>query len=160
MNKTRIFLDVDGVINAQMPMGWGRLQNGHAKADGIEFRIRWAPNMVKGLFGMDAEIIWSTTWRQDAVNSLAPLIGYGADCDVLHPIFGETIFPSIDWKYPAILDYLHRNPGPAIWLDDEIEPEMVEYFSDRGWLAIPINSMIGISTVNAVTIDNYIKAHS
>lgn len=59
-------LDVDGVINANRP-GWGAApRRGYAYADGVQWRIRWAPALIGRIRGIHiaglAEVTWCTTW--------------------------------------------------------------------------------------------------
>jgi len=153
MNRTRLYLDVDGVLNAQMPMGWGRLGNGYARVDGVEYKIRWAPAMIDALRSLDVELVWCTTWRDNAKVSLAPLIGWGEHGRVLHP-WEEDVWPSIDWKFPAIQDDQKASPSRFIWIDDEIESKMRDAFHEA--LVIKTNDRIGISTAQMQDIRDYL----
>jgi len=134
---TRLYLDVDGVINAQMPYGWGKLAKGKAAG----WRIRWAPRMIDALAAMDVELVWTTTWRDEAVTELAPLIGWGGHGRVLHPLDGDLIWPSIDWKFDAVRADQIGNPSPYIWLDDELEAQHKRH----GGLVVTVPSVTGIS---------------
>ena len=135
--RTRLYLDVDGVINAQMPMDWGKLCNGHAGG----YSIRWAPRMVAELADLNVELVWTTTWRDEAVTELAPLIGWGEHGRVLHPAGGELIWPSIDWKFEAVLADQAASPSSFIWLDDELEAEHKRH----GGLVLTVPAALGIT---------------
>lgn len=155
--KTRLYLDVDGVINAQMPFGWGRLQNGHAHG----YKIRWAPNMVEALASLDVELVWATTWKQYAALEIAPLIGFGHAARHLVPPARGGAFAdeeyygwSIDWKFPAVQNDQQWSPSPFIWLDDELDVMHVEAFPDA--LVLPINSRVGITPTNIEQMREYV----
>lgn len=71
LNKPPIWLlDVDGVINASNP-GWHAAPHkGYAYANGREFKIRWAPALIRRIRDLHesgaVEIRWSTTWCDEA----------------------------------------------------------------------------------------------
>lgn len=166
--RVRIYQDVDGVLNAQMPYGWGRLQNGHAKTNGTEYRIRWAPNMVTQLDLLDADRVWATTWCEDAEASIRPLLGLSPAERVLMPLSGVVTFPSVDWKIEAIVEDQLANPSPFIWLEDEawdpftLDPELVpgKIASDLGGYVPLINSRLGITPKHMDEMQEYIALHS
>lgn len=60
-------LDVDGVLNAMSRPGWSAAPDQrYAHADGLRFRLRWAPALlaeVRDLIRSDAvEVRWATSW--------------------------------------------------------------------------------------------------
>jgi hypothetical protein len=64
-----LLLDVDGVLNASKA-GWGSApRNGYAACGGMEFKIRWSPEVVVRLQALAsaAEIRWATTWVGDTI---------------------------------------------------------------------------------------------
>jgi hypothetical protein len=164
MDKVRLYLDVDGVINAQMPFGWGRLQRQHVVADESTYRIRWAPRMVEALGALDLEIVWLTSWRQWGPLSIAPAIGLGADSRVLHPNGDpDAKTPqdnSIYWKIEQLEADQSASPSRFIWVDDEINDEpMIRLRAENlGGLAISANDLIGITPKNIEQMQEYINA--
>lgn len=157
--RVRLYLDVDGVINAQMPFGWGRLQNGHGKdSEGYEFRIRWAPRMIEELTKLDVDLVWTTTWRSAAETAIAPLTGLTLPSRVLHPLSGVTTFPSIHWKLEALIADQRESPSPFIWVDDEIGMRDMFVAEALNGLAISANPVIGISVANVEAMQRYIAA--
>ncbi|HYY11924.1 MAG TPA: hypothetical protein VE781_13380 [Kineosporiaceae bacterium] len=59
-------LDVDGVVNADRP-GWGGSpRSRQVAADGVLWRIRWAPALVERIRALHrsgrVEIRWASTW--------------------------------------------------------------------------------------------------
>lgn len=151
--KTRLYLDVDGVINAQMPFGWGRLQNGHAAG----YKIRWAPRMVEALAELDVDLCWATTWKQHAATEIGPLISFGEGArhliEIANP-YGDSYGWSIDWKFPAVIDDQYWKPSPFIWLDDEIEQKHIDQFPHA--LVLPINPRTGISPKDVEQMREYV----
>lgn len=161
-----LHLDIDGVINADMPQGWGKTAEGRAgvitgsggwSQSSGGFRIRWAPAMIKALSELPVELVWTTTWRDYAISEIAPLIDWGGHGDVMHPIGGELYWPSIDWKFEAMCweysDYSNR----FIWIDDEIEGVHEEWAKRHAGLAIAPNPTTGITKRNIEAIKAFIE---
>lgn len=153
---TRLFLDVDGVINAQQPEGWGRCKRQHAEG----YRITWAPKMISALFSLDMELTWATTWRDKAPASIAPLIGVGYDAAWLNPSDETCMMDwSIYWKFDAMkaeLEFERLTDG-FVWVDDEITAEHVEWAEENGGLAISPSHLTGISPKNIEEIEEYLN---
>lgn len=162
--RVRIYQDVDGVINAHMPYGWGRLSNGAAGPPGAQFRIRWAPHMVEALDALDADRVWTTTWCDAAEDHIRPLVGLSPAQRVLMPLSGQVTFPSVDWKIESIVEDQLTNPGPFIWLDDEawdpfiLDPELVpgKIASDLGGYVPMIDPRLGITPKHMEEMQAYI----
>lgn len=60
-------LDVDGVLNASSKPGWhAPPARRYAYADGIEFKMRWAPSLIDAIVDLHrsgtVEIRWATSW--------------------------------------------------------------------------------------------------
>jgi hypothetical protein len=121
MEKTRLYLDVDGVLNASFPdQNWGVRNFGQASAGDAVWGIVWAPELITALAELDVELVWTTTWRDDDKSGLADLLGWGHHGRVLHPS-AENIWPSIDWKFEAVINDQLASPGRFIWVDDELD---------------------------------------
>lgn len=161
---TYLYLDVDGVINAKMPYGWGRLDNKHVPAAGASYRIRWAPNMVSALAEMDLEVVWATSWQQWAPSALAEVIGFGAGAPYLEDPPGwweeETDDrQSMEWKRDAVYQHQLEHPGPFIWVDNEIGESEILLAESIGGLAIATNERLGITPQQLITMKRYIEEH-
>lgn len=117
---TVIFLDVDGVIN-HLPSGerWNHMPPGMTTRRVRGFRIRWPewmPSLVQYLVA-NHDVVWLTTWREEANIHLAPLLGIDP-LPVIDDGTGERI---VDWKAPtaapiaqAFLDAGKR----VVWVED------------------------------------------
>lgn len=167
MTKTvRIYLDVDGVINASLsgsPQHWGANRTGVALADGYEYQIDWAPDMIAELADIEnVEIVWTTTWRNDAPGAISPLIGAWGDARVLHPKRDPEQptprEPSIYWKATAIFEEQAEEPGPFIHIDDEIShyPQWKSMGEALGGLLISPNPHYGITKKHIEAIKEYV----
>lgn len=157
----RCYQDVDGVINAQMPFGWGKTDEGVAVAEGQRYRIRWAPRMTEALDSLPLTRVWTTTWRDDAEdeeNGIARLVGWERGSRVLQPIGGELYWPSIHWKYDAVVAEQKADPSRFVWLDDEISMTTSEHIArDFNGYAPVINPRLGITPKHMQGIVNYIN---
>lgn len=146
--KPRLYLDVDGVLNASHAArrwrtedeapdsGYGRgfatsyENNGQGElavgwsdyrvAKEQTYRITWSTKLIEALKSLDVEIVWCTTWCDDANRSVGPLVGLGGDHRVLYPRGGVVTFPSIYWKSEAVCADQEESPSPFIWIDDEV----------------------------------------
>lgn len=114
----RIFLDVDGVLNAcchpdDLPDGqWNDFQ----VASCMGFRILYSPRMGDALRGLGAEIIWLTTWQDHANQWISPLFGWPHFEVIRRP---ERYQEQGWWKSELLQAYVAENPGPFVWIDDD-----------------------------------------
>lgn len=117
---TVVFLDVDGVVNHLMAADrWNRLPPGMTTRKVRGFDIRWPewmPSMIQFLVD-NHEVVWLTTWRDEANTHLAPLLGIKA----LPVIDDGDIERAVDWKAPtaapiarALIDAGKR----VVWIED------------------------------------------
>lgn len=81
-DRPLLLLDVDGVLNAlgwPLPDVWPQWRAGTASADGRDYPIAWAPEVVRRLVEWHeagrVEVQWLTTWGHAANRSLRHLLG-------------------------------------------------------------------------------------
>lgn len=127
--KVRIYIDVDGVINAfTTKPAWGE----PPRQDRI---LGYVITHHKGLIDSlneiaendHVEFVWLTTWQNHAVTDLAPVVGLDGPWRALtsencRPTgyigFQNTAYW---WKLDSIIEDLHENPvDKFIWIDDEL----------------------------------------
>ncbi|MFJ6793423.1 HAD domain-containing protein [Streptomyces sp. NPDC091268] len=121
-----LFLDVDGPL---IPFGGHRHPTyGPPGAHAHPLLSRVDPGLGPRLAALPCELVWATTWMQDANASVAPLLG-------LPPL------PVVDWPEPSAEDgaggthwktrtLVALAAGRAFaWVDDEITG------ADRAWVA-------------------------
>ncbi len=154
----RLFLDVDGVINASQPHSlWGKTKEGVAHG----YLIRWAPAMIEALFDIPMSLTWATTWRSHAPAEIAPLIGHGSEAEWLNPSDETRMMDwSIHWKFDAMKAELEfeRLTNAFVWIDDEITYDHERWAAQNGGLAIAPNSRTGISPKDIARIEAYLEA--
>jgi hypothetical protein len=140
--RPRLYLDVDGVLNAYYKGLWGSEQL-VGSAGVPSWSIHWNPDMVSALAALiteyDVELVWCTTWREDAPVEIGGLLGFGQDARVLHPLDGRTTFPSIEWKREAVLAEQILDPSLVIWVDDEIDDAVLAVWEENDYSGLLIN---------------------
>lgn len=132
MFKARVYLDVDGVLNASNPqfdtvssfvfndnLGGGLV---------IKRDFTFSPNLVAALDAMflkyNVELVWLSTWNDDLkVLRLAKNFGGLPNGRVLHCVLpwhrNPTLREWTAWKAKAILDDQRGDETPFVWADDE-----------------------------------------
>ena len=124
MTRIAVLLDVGGVLNRIPPIDRTPVEANEFQDFRLTarqgFPISYSPEMGRRLAGLDADIIWLTTWEAgDLVNKeIAPLFGWG-------PL---PVIPRADhdnrgswwWKSSAAEEFLLADPRPYVWLDDDL----------------------------------------
>lgn len=120
----RLYLDVDGVINAGYP-GWTTTREARVGNRHGNWLIRWSPQLLEELATLDVDLVWCTTWTHDASNNLSDALDFefGKGKRWLQRLDGEDQFPSIIWKDAAILRDQEADSSPYIWVDDELRKQ-------------------------------------
>ncbi|MET7287722.1 HAD domain-containing protein [Streptomyces sp. NPDC005573] len=126
-----LFLDVDGPL---IPFGADRAYPvyGHGVAavrDCAESVLlnRVDPALGRRLAALGCELVWATTWMEDANDCLAPWLGLPPLPVVQWPDEDEP--PGLlHWKTRPLVAWAAGRP--FIWVDDEITE------ADRAWVAV------------------------
>ena len=128
--RPRLFLDIDGVVNAPRP-GWPEtttftVSDHRGAGYVINYSITVAPAMVAEIDRLradhDLELVILSTWLEnpamvaDLTRALGALRG-GRLLTAPRPKLSGWRPPT--WKRDAVLGDLDRKPGPFIWADDE-----------------------------------------
>jgi len=135
---TRIYLDVDGVLNAfpaandkVMVTEWPLFESTYVEVGFNSYKITIARGLIEALGNLsardDVEIVWLTTWREAAVNALCPAFDIpGTNWTVVtdgEPVEGyQRRFSDYSWwwKAQAMATHLDANPvDQVVWLDDD-----------------------------------------
>ncbi|MFC8062769.1 HAD domain-containing protein [Streptomyces sp. NPDC057293] len=123
-----LFLDVDGPL---IPFGssHGRAQvSVAAPAEGHPLLGRLDPGIGQRLTALGCDLVWATTWGEDANAIVAPRIGLPRLPVVPWPADGDVAGPrGLHWKTPHLVEWAGRRP--FVWVDDEIGD------MDRLWVA-------------------------
>lgn len=152
--RCRIFLDVDGVLNAVTkkpdPSQWPEWRD----AECMGFTIRYAPEVGRRLGALAAlpgvELRWLTTWEHDANEWIAPLFDWPKALvmerhDIEAHRSGLLVATSGWWKFDEVKALHEEDPVPFVWIDDDLG------FADCGatdWLrTLDKGTWCGIRTV-------------
>ena len=132
MTKTIVYIDVDGVINSFRKSFEGTGWTGQWKLETIiGYKIHWYTELVDSINELskreDVEFKWLTTWQDQAVTELCPVLGIeGQYWDVLRAEDQDDLFDLSNgwWKLRAIIkDYVTYSPDKVVWIDDDIKYE-------------------------------------
>ncbi len=127
--RPRLYLDVDGVLNAEAPR-FDDVQTvvvtvDHGAGYQTQYQITWSPTVVRGLEALredfDLELTWLTTWlgSKTMIDDLVAAVGgLTGGRRLVMPPRKLSGYISADWKREAILADLARDPVPYIWADD------------------------------------------
>jgi len=124
-----LFLDVDGplVPFCEDPQRARR----HATPDSRLNRL--SPKLGLRLAALPCELVWATTWEDDANTEIAPRLGLPALPVVTWPESSgherEDLWLGLCWKTRTLVDW--AGGRPFAWVDDEITD------ADRDW--VPAN---------------------
>ncbi|MFE9021951.1 HAD domain-containing protein [Streptomyces sp. NPDC007808] len=131
-----VFLDVDGTL---VPFGadrpYPRYEPAHPLPESADHPLlsRVDPGLgarLAGLAGLGCELVWATTWLDDANACLAPWLGLPALPVVDWPDEGGEpgLWPrGLHWKTRPLVAWAAGRP--FVWVDDEISG------TDRAWVA-------------------------
>ncbi|MFF0449624.1 HAD domain-containing protein [Streptomyces sp. NPDC004609] len=130
-----LFLDVDGPLipfgaePQQYPTYATGLDLCEADANPLLTRIN--PEHGPRLAALPCEVVWATTWMDDANECIAPLIGLPRVAVVVWPepsdIDEQDEREGLHWKTRALVEWAAGRS--FIWVDDEVTD------TDRTWVA-------------------------
>ena len=183
-NRVRLYQDIDCCLNAshnarpwrdkENPEDLGGYERGFAAVRhddrgvfvgaqyAMRYKMEWNSRLIAALNELDVDWVWATTWREDA-RGVGSLMGLTPRNErVLHPISGQTTFPSIEWKWAAILQEQELDPSPFIAVDDEWDDVTVfmrEALESLGGLLISPDPNLGITPADVQKMRKYIETH-
>lgn len=130
MAKTRMYLDFDGVINADKPPFDDVVTFTHPSRVNPDkgFVIRYSPTMVAALRDLilthDVDLVWLTTWNENSdIHGVMATVGDFPTGRVIDVIINRDDWDTnrlwTKWKADAIIADLADTDAPFIWVDDE-----------------------------------------
>ena len=155
----RLYMDVDGVVNAwYADRAWGL---GMESDDVCAYVLAWSSKMVRRLGSLlesgELELVWLSGWGKDSL-FVAEAVGWGFKGRVLGPLGGELTFPSAYWKAEALWEDLAGYEGYWAWFDSGLSEiamlsEYAEIFdADRGYVPA-INGDVGITPEMLISLE-------
>lgn len=181
--KPVIFLDIDGVINVIPPRKGNPENLPHLKVwnewktvEILTYPITYSPELIAHLnrISKKAEIVWLTTWREQAVKDFAPVVGLDV-FRFIDPKGSEYPWGSMSsfngvipemrwWKLNGVLEHMDAIGTPFVWLDDDLRSQTKKYVkklaeecSIPSLMFIPFDSK-GIEPDHIARIDEFIDA--
>ncbi|MFE0331709.1 HAD domain-containing protein [Streptomyces sp. NPDC058960] len=127
-----LFLDVDGPL---IPFGSssGRMEAPASDSlmsfdQGNPLLERLDPGLGPRLMALDCQLVWASTWMEDANEAIAPRLGLPGLPVVEWPdAYADDSPRALHWKTRHLVEWANRRP--FIWVDDEISD------MDRLWVA-------------------------
>ncbi|MFG3516628.1 MULTISPECIES: HAD domain-containing protein [Streptomyces] len=115
-----LFLDVDGPL---IPFGGPDPYPLYGPPAPHPLLSRLDPALGPRLLALGCDLVWATTWGEDANTVVGPWLGL-PPLPLLDPRDDPPV-PGVHWKTRPVLS---RAAGrPFVWLDDEITPADREY---------------------------------
>lgn len=143
--KPVLFLDIDGVINV-IPRNRGninklphlRVWDEWKTVEILTYPITYSPQLIAHLnrISKKVEIVWLTTWREQAIKDFAPVVGLDAFRHIdprgsEYPWGSQLSFAGPTdlrwWKLNGVLDELNSVGRPFIWIDDDLRSPTKKY---------------------------------
>ncbi|WP_199829480.1 hypothetical protein [Streptomyces sp. MMG1121] len=165
MSRPLLFLDVDGPLNPyaaqaeRRPEGYTtiRVPIGYRRP----LRVWLNPEHGPALLGLGYELVWATSWMEEANVWIAPVVGLPADLPYVD--FGGGLFAErpdgVHWKTEAIVAYAG---GRAFaWVDDEQSPADTLYVKARHpgpALLHHVNPRIGLRAADFAALAEFAAA--
>jgi hypothetical protein len=162
-----LFLDVDGVLNPEdddgLPAAWQGTWRCMHSPSGI--RVWLSSSQASALRRLPVEIVWATTWchSPDDLEWLCEELGfpYGMPRLTWRP-YEDTSGESCG-KRPGIERFLAGTTRPAVWLDDQIGPDDLDFVERRRQVA-PIEAFVpksreGVDEDTVAAIAAFLERH-
>jgi len=164
-----LFLDVDGPLlpfgatREELPDGYPSYDSGRAPSE-VEAHpliARINPEHGPRLLALPCELVWATTWMDDANDCIAPWLGLPRLPVVNWPdITDDRPRDGLHWKTRSLLDWA---AGRAFaWIDDEMTDR------DRTWIAAHhpgpallhhVDPRSGLTDHDFVALDRWLRSH-
>lgn len=124
--KPLFLIDVDGVLN---PFAARVCPQGFSEHRLAGFRVWLSTRHGEWLKALaaDFDLVWATTWEQQANDLIGPAIGL---TERLPVISMAKVGPGPTWKLPAVEVYVGSRP--FAWLEDDLFNDARSWAKDRG----------------------------
>lgn len=160
--RTRVFLDFDGVLNPETKQPPGPIADWQVSTV-VGVTITWSPTVARffGQLAGRAEVLWLTTWGEDAQIHLEPLMGL--------PRLGLAGKDELDapwrwWKHDVVSTLWETDRRSFVWIDDDLPvfSEALDWViglpGDQA-LAIAPDPAAGLTPEHLTRIDRFVELH-
>lgn len=171
----RIFLDVDGVINAvpadhsRLMHLWGDIKDFKVKMPTFKYplQITFAQGVIdflNQLIEEGHEVLWLTTWEERANTWICPNVGLKKL--KLAGEYNLCFNNKLWWKHEIVKNLWENDPVPFVWLDDDLGATLLDGGdSALEWaknlaehcLAVAPDTRVGLTPANLDQISEFIK---
>jgi hypothetical protein len=154
-NTPIMLLDVDGPLNPyaakanKRPEGYTVHRMTPTGWEDNPLHVWLNHSMGAQLKSLGYEIIWATTWAEDANEWISPNVGLPTDLECIEwgPHGAEIEQPGLRklyWKTPQIAAWMHEHypDRPFIWVDDEA------FKKDEKYLKSKLGQPLKVFTIN------------
>jgi hypothetical protein len=135
VTKPAFLIDVDGVLN---PLRRPRPDAGFRRRHYLGFTVWLSPRHGRWLLGLadEFELVWATTWEQDANRYIGPTIGLPR-LPVIEFTTGTLPATAAEhiWKLPDVARAM--DDRPFVWADDDFTPADLAWAAGRTARGLP-----------------------
>ncbi|MEV0278825.1 HAD domain-containing protein [Streptomyces sp. NPDC050610] len=164
-----LFLDVDGPLipfgatRQQLPNGYPTYEAGRHVPRGVDANpliTRVDPAHGPRLTALPCELVWATTWMDDANTCLAPWLGLPELPVVAWPDpSAEDGRDGLHWKTRTLLNWAAGRP--FAWVDDEITDRDLAWVEERcpgQALLHPVDPRRGMADGDFSALEKWLRA--
>ncbi|MEZ0068245.1 hypothetical protein ABIA32_004269 [Streptacidiphilus sp. MAP12-20] len=166
-----LFLDVDGPLipfgatRDQLPHGYPTYPTPSSREASLEHPLldRMNPGYGPRLAALPCDLVWATTWAEDANECISPRLGLPRLPVVDWPDSPDSpgsddIEDALHWKTRALVAWAAGRP--FAWLDDEITD------ADRAWvsahhpgraLLLRVGPTVGLTDADFIALDRWLR---
>ena len=134
-------MDVDGPLNpfeapwfAGIRPGDGYTFHELTPSSGQTYSVALNPEHGDRLLGLSGiyDLVWATTWRDDANRLISPILGLPTDLPVVPLLQPSGHASGVFWKASQVADWV--GPRSFAWFDDEIDRQTRGWLNEVSWL--------------------------
>ncbi|MDN3239680.1 HAD domain-containing protein [Glycomyces tritici] len=157
-----IFLDVDGTV-----IPFGQSNGSTSEATATETYLAGInPELGRQLAALTCELVWATTWEDEANEVLAPRLGLPPLRVVHWPEPSgegerEDRWFNLHWKTRTLVAW--ANGRPFAWVDDEITAADIEWIAAHHHghaLLHPVDGFLGITRQDLEALGAWLRSVS
>jgi hypothetical protein len=154
VTRPLLLVDVDGVLCPNFigapPPGFERLDIGAVDVWLSKQHGRWLNHLATWF-----DLVWATTWEQDAAEILAPALNLPLDMPVIEFTSGAA---NRTWKLTDIEEYV--GDRPFAWIDDDIGPdaELWAKMRDAPTLFVRTEATIGMTQADVTLLEDFAES--
>lgn len=154
MTKPLLLIDVDGVLcpnfSAGPLPGFERFDTGGADVWLWKQHGDWLNHLATWF-----DLVWATTWEQDAAEILAPALSLPLDMPVIEFTSGAA---RRTWKLTDIEEFV--GDRPFAWIDDDIGPdaELWAEMRDAPTLLVHADPAVGMTRADVTLLEGFAES--